>query len=410
MKNAISKTKTIRNYLIIYFVIAFSGIPFFDTPSKVPRLVFLIIIGFVFFVEKRKFSLSLGRIVIVTLLLLIVQTIVFAAGSVFTFGTFISFVILAPYFALKIVGPAFIKIYRDILYILAIISLAFWGLTCFYPGFFEFTLYVAQFLKPYTSWPYAESLIFYTIEWTEIYGLQRNPGPFHEPGAYSVFLILGIFSEFVVSGKILSKRNIVFIISILTTMSTAGYLALFLIVGAYTLFSDRINIIKKLLLFIVFLTLVLPVYNDIEFLNKKIEQNFEQQASVSLETPTTGRFLGIRKSFVVLGRHHIYGRGLLDATQPDASSIEAAGYGWIYWISRIGIILGPLYMFFMFRSMEDYSRANGLGRRQALILFFAILIVLGAQKHTSTMLFFMLFLVSIEFPIIRHFNLYKLKP
>lgn len=410
MNSLFKRGKGIRNYLIVFFIIAFSGIPFFDNTDKVLRLGFLIFLGLIFLIKKKSVSINLIRIVIFAMFILLIQTLVFSAGSVFTYLTFITFVILAPYLALKIVGPPFLRIYRDILYVLAVIALIFWSLTNFYLGFFEFTRYVAGLLMPFTNWSIQESLIFYTVEWTKIYGLYRNPGPFHEPGAYCVFLILGIFAELAISGKLFSKKNLIFILSIFTTFSTAGYLAIFFLFSFYIFITNKLHSFSKGVILTLILFSSFYFYNELDFLNKKISNQLDEQTNVTLEgTKTSGRFLGIRKSFVVMYRHHIYGRGLLKATKPDdLKTSEAANYGWIFWISQIGIILGPLYMFFMYKSMENYARVNGLGRGKSIVLYIALLIVLGAQKHTSTMLFFMLFMVALEFPLRNYYKKYLL--
>ena len=116
--------------------------------------------------------------------------------------------------------------------------------------------------------------------------------------------------------------------------------------------------------------------------------------------------MGIRKSIEVFKTHPLYGRGLLTATQPEEDDPQAGGYGWVFWVSRLGLLIGPLYLYFMFKSIRNYAIVNHQTKKFAIIAFMALLAVLTGQKHTPTILFFMMFFTSIEFPLRNYFKYY----
>lgn len=406
----INHRKTIiRNYIITYFLIAFSGIPFFDDGNGVTHLLFMLILAGIFFYRKRQISKNLLLILIISFGLLFIQTYLFGGKSYFTFLSFTGLVILTPYFGIKIIGPPFLKYYRNIILIIALISIPFWLATNFIPGFFEYTYSIAGKLMPYTNWTRQESLIIYTVENAQAYGFHRNPGPFHEPGAFAVFLILAIIADIFIKGTIFTKRNAIFIFCIITTFSTAGYIALFILFSFYFATTLKMHVFLKLLIFSLALPFFIYLFINLEFLNQKIAMQYSEATSTSLDTQTSGRFLGARKALLVIKNHPLYGRGLLAATQPEQDSVEAAGYGWIFWVSRLGIIFGPIYLYFLYRTIKNYSIVNGQKGLFPLIAFLAILAVLAGQKHTSSIIVFMLFLISIEFPLKNHFQYYSFK-
>lgn len=392
IKREASRGNHFLNYLITYFAIAFSGIPFFDE-NRVARLVFLSILILVFFLKKKTFD---GKIILLALAFLIIEIIQISlwGGSLFSIITSISFLIILPYLILKITGIKFIQCFVNILFIYALISLFFWTASNFFPGFHDFTYYLAEVLKPYTPHSITESFILYTYESSQELGLYRNPGPFHEPGAFGVFLVLAIVINFIRTKSFTDKKNIVFFIAAITTFSTATYLSLIVLLILTNLFlvGKRKAIVIFLLPVLIYFSFT--AYNNLDFMGNKISQQYEEQADVSLTTPTSGRILGARKALVAISNYPLFGRGLIAKTQVDYTATDAAGYGWITWISKIGLPLGVLYMFYFYKALYGYTLTYGRDKKFAMIAFISLLIVLAGQKHISSLIFFMIFLIA----------------
>lgn len=161
----------------------------------------------------------------------------------------------------------------------------------------------------------------YNIIYTQIYSegvlTLRNCGPFWEPGAYQGFLNLALFC-LLFSYSSLTRENIItaviFIISILTTTSTGGYVTLTFIIFMYLLTRDFQSSANKFLLLLTFLVISVYLFSTMDFLGEKIVED-----SVS----DSGRI-----SFNLSGLESIpllfFGYGY-DSTSLTESSINAVG-------------------------------------------------------------------------------------
>ena len=394
------------NYLIVYFLIAFSGIPFFDL-NKVAKLFFLIFLLLVYSFSRKRFDSKLTLIVLFAIVIIIIQSI-FWGGNIYTVFTYLGLMIITPYVAIKIVGPKFIYYFKNIIFFYAVIGIFFWFLSNISSSFYHFTFNLSEMILQYSPLNISESFILYTYETSQIFGLIRNPGPFHEPGAWAVFLTMGIVVEIIIKNRFITPANIFFVTNIITTFSTAGYIALFTIIIFYIVTSNLQAPIKAILIITLFF-LGLYTYNTLDFLGTKIDTQFEQQTNAELTKGTSGRFLGARKALVVLARYPLWGRGLLEVSKASAFSDEGAGYGWITFISKIGLPVGVLFLLYFFRSIKNYCVVNYQSKLFPYFALFSLLIVLAGQKHINSVMFFAFVFSSVFFPIRKYFNQYKLK-
>jgi hypothetical protein len=110
----------------------------------------------------------------------------------------------------------------------------------------------------------------------------RNPGPFWEPGAFAVFLNIAMIFNTLHTGKLIEKKNIFFAITLISTLSTTGFMAMFVLVASFYLVKGDLS--KKAFLFILFLPLAVYLFFTLEFLSSKITENMQ------LKDDTTSRF------------------------------------------------------------------------------------------------------------------------
>ena len=163
-----------------------------------------------------------------------------------------------------------------------------------------------------------------------------------------------------------------------------------------------------MLISISLLVTVVYLFLTLEFLSDKISTQLEDQGNQRLNTSTVGRFLGARKAIIVLYRYPLFGRGLTAASKAKSTSDEAAGYGWIMWVSQIGLVFGIIYMFMIYKAFKNYSIINLNNKLFAVFAFLAMLAVLSGQKHTSSLVFFSLFLLPAVFPFRTNWRSYLL--
>lgn len=111
----------------------------------------------------------------------------------------------------------------------------------------------------------------------EYEGNVRNMGMFWEPGAFAGYLVLALF--FMVrdgrNGILRSKQGVIILIALLTTQSTAGYLALFALLVLYansiaSFRSKATKIIVLPMLLLVLMSLVVLLFSQVSFLGEKI--------------------------------------------------------------------------------------------------------------------------------------------
>ena len=202
----------------MFLLIATSGLPFFTT-------------GFYGFAFLFFMSLLLGlhNNILFDLLRKKSILIIFAIYGILTFSQYYSFgqysfasaITLPVTFVCTIViiyfvRNDFVKIYVHIMYLLTILSLMFYTIFLLFPNLYEFSL---NNLAPLFELPgskagytYNANILIYTLEQVnpcniiDIFYDYRNPGPFWEAGAFSIFLNLALFMNgFILKDKFFSK-------------------------------------------------------------------------------------------------------------------------------------------------------------------------------------------------------------
>lgn len=393
--------KHFLNYLIAFFVIVYSGLYLFTSQVWTKLFISLFALG-LFVYYKKKINSQILWLVIYVLALMLIQS-VFWGGSIFTAITFITFMVFVPYLFLKKLGYNYNKYIVNIIFIYAIISLIFWTLTNLSPSFYHSLYGLAERLgtdpknpnDPTAGRP--EQFILYTYEPSTVGAFIRNPGPFHEPGAFAVFLIYGLVFNTIISGSIINKKNLVMSVALITTFSTAGYLA-FLFLLSFSVWVSKLHGGMKIFLFTLLITVGAGFYFSSDLMDKKIIDQYSTDTRASLNTPTSGRILGARKAIVVLRKYPLWGRGLQASTKASKDSTEGAEYGFMNFASQIGIPGILLFFFFFYKSLTQFCLLYGFRKTFAGYAFISLLIVLFAQSHILSILFIMLFMSSLVNP------------
>ena len=101
-------------------------------------------------------------------------------------------------------------------------------------------------------------LLLSVVPQKTLYVGYRNYGIFREPGVYSVFLIVAILFE-LSEYKLNKRRLLVYVITLITTFSTAGYIVLGIIfVGGVILINKKMKL--KILLVVTFLVIFIYAF------------------------------------------------------------------------------------------------------------------------------------------------------
>lgn len=132
-------------------------------------------------------------------------------------------------------------VFTDVIYLISVCSLVVFFVSIFVPSLLgPFPTVYSEMMVPY-------KFCFLASTFSPELGVYRNLGIFREPGVFIVYLNLAILFE-LFSQKVNFKKVIVFLITILTTMSTAGYIVVAFLLLSYFLYGDNENTKQKRLL------------------------------------------------------------------------------------------------------------------------------------------------------------------
>lgn len=278
-------------------------------------------------------------------------------------GLYLTF--LLPYFVIKRLGPDFWRYFSNVIYFFAVIAIVFWFLQNLSNSFTFLLESISSFfrLDPKSN----ESVIIYNLEHSrdaDFFGIIKNAGFTAEGGVYSGVLIIGIFFNTLLTKKLFSKKNIVFYFSILTTTSTAGYAALFILLIGFS-----ISLEKRTHYFLIFPALIFLIYTaifDLPFLFHKVSTYYQSELNLYNSSPTgmrLGRFNSALEELNQIEKYPVFGRGIfksdryLSLAEKDFG-ITGSLMGIVNLLSKFGFPFYIIYMFFLYNAFINYSKSN----------------------------------------------------
>ena len=378
------------DYFLLLTLIAISGFAFFSGSSTYIVLLFLIA-GSFFLYYNKSINIEVIFIILIFTGVELVEAIFHQSFSLRAFiGPFTKLVV--AYFIVKIIGDEFIPKYINIIYILAIISLLFYSLS-FIPGVTNFflkdltPLFKFSFEEENYFYKKAPNILVFTFDqslWKEF----RNSGPFWEPGGFAVFLILALVFNLIKEKSILTKKNVIIIITILTTVSTAGYIALFTSIISFIFIQMKLSKFILLPFLIVVSTLM---YFQFTFLGEKISQNINMA-----EQTTASRFGSMLVDYNAFLKSPIIGWGT------GVKRYEGKQYykfvreqhrnnGLFGLLASYGAILTFLYFFWYYKSIKYYCMQHHFPAK-FVPLALLIIFILGFSQYIFTRPFFFSFI------------------
>lgn len=282
--------------------------------------------------------------------------------------------LLSAYAICKVFGSRFFVIYESILYYLTIIALICWFFHLLLPDIFIPFAHAVSFSSSLIENTDLDTtnIIFYTIN--DEYHLSintrlflRNAGFAWEPGAFAVFLCFAIFCNGIRTGYRIKKNKslLVFIVALVTTQSTTGFITLILMLFVWLIFK------KKFALALIIIPLTLWV-NSLPFMGEKIDdqQDYASDFSVLNIDPryhyNVNRFVAFILYFEEFLRHPVLGLGGYD----DGTWLRRNGYDNISLASGIGQMLAMygaimtlLYFLLVYQTIKRLRRevsTNGI--------------------------------------------------
>lgn len=295
------------------------------------------------------------------------------------------------FFVDEIDGDKFIYYYIKVMKFIAIFSLIT----------FIFTPLIRQmnFLPVITNLEGSKykALLFSNIP-LDKYVINRNYGPFWEPGVYQAYLCFGIIM--ILFNNITSKYKneiIIFIITIISTLSTTGIICVIIILFAYLLKAKDKKFLNKFMIgILVIVILGLIISND--YINNALFDKFSKE-SAGLAS-FASRWYSIFSNINIFFNNMFFGVGPSNINNYTLQYKSQIGYNGVISqtntilmnFSMFGIFYGIYYIIYLFRFIKRFIK-----NFYSLILIFCVFcILLFMEPLTYSLLFNMIIFLNFK--------------
>lgn len=375
--------KPIQN-LYFFFVILFSGmsISFFRIPEGLLVLGLFGLIGF----HKSIFANSgmMYRAIGIWMLYFVINLLIIGYFHAFFMLTYIIKIMIAWVLLSYFRGKVFEK-FENAIFVLSIISLFFyvWQLVDFdsiynFIRLFDFS----QDLFPEKGY---HSIIFYSIIEQDRYIIfPRNPGFTWEPGPFSSYIILAMFFNLARNKVSLKdiKRQAVFLVVLITTQSTTGFLGLITLIMWYA-WNHSKNILFRSFSIPLAVGVTIFLYINVPFLQEKISERSTQDSEERIEHSikygnkiNPGRFASFQLALKDFIRYPVAGIGGHKAfkygSQGRAQVSIINGLGRV--ISSYGVIGLLIFLALIIKSGKWYSSYYNIS---GFMIFPLLILIIG---------------------------------
>lgn len=386
--------RKITNKTLVFLTTAMSGIPLFMGSEFLSITYFLFLL---FFALRRNLAISWNETMVIALFMAIeiVQHILHGPYSWRTsVGTLIK--LSSAYLTIQIVSVDFVKIYIKQVVVISIISFIFYSLQ-FSPDIRSFLIETVASkleIQPDVSNAFYErspSIILYTFDPIAI-EQGRNSGPFWEPGAFATFIVIALVFSILDSNNKSYKSNWILILALVSTLSTTGFLCLFVLFFGVKLVEG--NTLSRLSLPVIFVA-VMFFFNNTEFLREKIKHNI----AVADQT-TSSRFGSALADLRLLydSPYVGWGRGPKRYGPLTVTSLEENNHrnnGLFILLATYGLAGSVLYLACVYRGFRVLTLARN-NRLVILCLFILILLSFSQDVLFKPLFLNMVFLTAIN--------------
>jgi hypothetical protein len=226
-----------------------------------------------------------------------------------------------------------------------------------------------------------QNFIIYTWENYTTTGVLRNSGIFTEPGSFASYLTLALLLSIVIDKRIFSIKNNILMLGIVTTLSTAGFIALFIILTGYALINR--NFLTKIIISPIILFISFFAFQNLDFLEPKLNT---QYYSTLYGQKTSGRFYSAQLDLIDIQNYPLTGRGLTKTTRFDNVEYWARDEaprsitnGLTDLIVRLGLVGFTIYVLLLSLSLKCLFKKNKFSPFFIFITLAALFIVAFGQ-------------------------------
>ena len=350
------KINNLIEYIIIIMCIVCSGAVFFQNNNRIILIITTLGILLFYFIKYKNINQMLQKNKIIKyfiILYLFSSLIHFFVNESSFFGELGKIIqLLMAVLICNIIKPEkFLKKYNTILYGLAFLSIIFYLIPFIFPDFPK----LFPIITDYAGSKFHNAFVFCYP--TYIGRFYRNQSIFWESGAFQAFLNISIFLElFIIKDKKSKKHLFIFIIALLLTKSTTGFIIFIILILAklieFKTFNEKIKkalILSLPIVIIMFAIFILPV----------IFNKFSQDSLgyISFVRRTNDMFIDIKILLVNL-TNFLFGVGeyqyiikfteLLNETGIGVYSVASSSNSITAFAAQYGVITAvPIYLLYI---------------------------------------------------------------
>lgn len=275
-KLRICKGNKLWDYLLVYLLLLLSaGFFFRNLYNRYTVPVYIILL--LFTLIRRNINLRYDTLTPTSVMvcLIVITAVLTGLDTIDRYIYCILSLVISYIITQLFTYTKFCMIFADIIYAICIASTVGWIVAEFAPSI------ITIFPKLVNSAGVEGRFLGLTvIEISEAFGHQnRAQGIFWEPGTFQTMIIIAILCDWFVNNISAKKRYYIYLISILLTFSTTGYICLIVLVVVYCIYKNKKNIAMGIMAFIsaVFGVAILVKYRELlpDFLEYSIFTKLE---------------------------------------------------------------------------------------------------------------------------------------
>lgn len=386
--------------IAVGFLIAVTANPFFYETIH-PIIIGTIFYGYHFFKKGNVFSEKIIFVFLFVTLIFLSQTFYAQIFRLQTFGGLILRLSLA-YFVLGIIKNNFYILMSEFVYFFAKISLILYFLFFLFPALPPFLINnVTEYLQaPFSTEFRPHIIIFDFSSWSmnRFLNFGLNSGFYWEPGAHAIFLIYALTINFHFQKTFFTNKNLILILTILTTFSTTGYICLLILILYIILFSQNRGFKFFAFLFVLplFFYFSFTLINNANFLGSKLISSYNE---IDEDENRGSRFQSFKLDFDVWKENPFFGKDQLlskSGDQLDFSIDLHRNNGLGILLSTYGIFAFVLYLFAVFKGLLIFQKKYIHNKNFTYLFYLFFLLTMFAMPMTLRPFFYAMALFPIS--------------
>ena len=391
------------SYILVIAVILFSNKTLLFGTNKIETYsmigtyfinIFLFVMSIYLMFFKRKALTQYEAMIMILFILCVIFSGIVNSNLRIGYGFMLMMIMTGLFFSKVMSFTKFIRIFEDIVFIIASYSLIIYiiaflniGVLSKFPAIINTNNYL--FINCWLC----------CIPISMHFEIPRLFGPFSEPGIFQIYLNLAILFHCIRNKEISIIRILTFIIALVLTFSTTGYIACG-IVFIFLFFqlrrknrSSKKGIFLMLIIFVAII--ILSVTTNILSSNGMVFNKFNNFGRAT----TAARMGSVFGNISIWSSHPIFGVGIT-ALPSLFEDYCVSSYG-VSTQSNTNSILVPFAMFGLLygllcvKGFWKLSLKCTNGREKSLLLFGSVLLMLAGENITENVLFYILIMYGL---------------